>query len=234
MKKYGLLLCITFCFLKLNAQTNIKLELNDSCEFVSTDGKNYVIVEYPGKTAHEIYDGIYTNIVKTYNDAKDVTNSVPDKAISVRAFSKKLIEYCWWKEPKKFTIGKAALAYITAGVSLAVDAIKAGNLANGDYCIAGFYKLNVEIKDGKAKIETPIIEGISSITYLDGSKSIDISEWNFKKAVLINRDKAVATRDSKKEKAEEANKKKAQNLSEAITRMEEFLNKIMTLPETDW
>lgn len=118
---------------------NIKLTLNDSCDFVSIEGKNYFIVEYPGKTAHEIYEGIYTNIVKTYNDAKDVTNSVPDKAISVRAFSKSLIKYCWWKEPKKFTLGKAALAYVTAGVSLAVDAVKAGNWHNGSYNMAGFY-----------------------------------------------------------------------------------------------
>lgn len=222
------------CFWELKAQTNIKLELNDSCEFVSTDGKPYIIVEYPGKTAHEIYDGIYTNIVKTYNDAKDVTNSVPDRVISVRAFSKNLINYCWWKEPKKFTIGKAALAYVTVGVSLAVDAVKAGNLLNGDYSMAGFYKLNIEIKDGKAKIDTPIIDGISAITYIDGNKSLNTSEWNFKRAVLTNRDKAIATRDSKKEKAKEANKKKEQNLSEAITRMENCLNRIMTLPETDW
>lgn len=221
-----------FYFLGLNAQTNIKLELNDSCEFVSTEGKSYIIVEYPGKTAHEIYEGIYTNIVKMYNDAKDVTNSVPDKAISVRAYSQKLINYCWWKEPKKFTIGKAALAYVTAGINLVVDAVKTGNLMNGDYSMAGFYKLNIEIKDGKAKIYTPIIDGISTITYIDGSKSLNISEWNFKRAVLINRDKAVATR--KIEKAEKANKKKEQYLSDAITSMEEHLNKIMTLPETDW
>lgn len=233
MKKIGLLFYLMLCFVGLNAQTNIKLELNDSCDFVSTDGKTYIIVEYPGKTAHEIYDGIYTNIVKIYNDAKDVTNSVPDKAISVRAFSKRLINYCWWKEPKKFTIGKAALAYVTAGVSLAVDAVKAGNLSNGDYSMAGFYKLNIEIKNGKAKIDTPIIDGISAITYIDGSKTLNTSEWNFKKAVLINRDKAIATRESKKEKAEEANKKKEQNLSEAVKRMESYLNQIMTLPE-DW
>lgn len=228
-------ICIIALLITSNISAqNIKLALNDSCDFVSEEGKNYFIVEYPGKTAHEIYEGIYTNIVKIYNDAKDVTNSVPDKAISVRAFSNCLIKYCWWKEPKKFTIGKAALAYVTAGVSFAVDAIKTGNWSNGSYNLAGFYKLNIEVKDGKAKIDAPIMDGISSIYYIDGSKSIDVSEFNFKKAVLINRDQAVATRDSKKEKAKEANQKKELYLSECISQMETFLNKIAKLPETNW
>lgn len=78
------------------------------------------------------------------------------------------------------------------------------------------------------------MDGVSSIYYIDGSKSIDISELNFKKAVLINRDKAEATRDSKKDKAKEANQKKELYLSECISQMETFLNKITKLPETDW
>lgn len=213
---------------------NIKLELNDSCEFVSPDGKSYLIVEYPGKTAHEIYEGIYTNVVKYYNDAKNVTNSVPDKIISVRAFSKHLIDYCWWKEPKKITLGKAALAYVTVGVSLAVDAMKSGSFRNGDFSVAGFYKLNIEIKEGRAKIDMPIMDGISSIIDLDGNKSLSFSDFYFKDAVRINREKATYTRKKNKEKAEAANKKKEEYLRSSILRMENTLNTVMKLPETDW
>lgn len=213
---------------------DIKLSINDSCEFVSNEGKSYVIIEYPGKTAHEIYEGIQTNVVKFFNDAKNVTNSVPDKAISVRAFSDNLIEFCWWKEPKKFTLGKAALAYVTAGISLAVDAAKTGSLYNSDFKIAGFYKLNIEIKDGKAKIDMPIMDGVYSMVDILGNKSVTKSDLSFKDAVKINKDVAIATRDSKKEKAEEANKKKEKYLKEAIERMEKRYTAIMTLQNEDW
>ncbi len=221
-----------YCF-SANAQ-DIKLAINDSCEFVSQDGKPYIVVEYPGKSAHEIYDGILTNIVKYFNDAKNVMNSVPDKVISVRAFSDNLIEYCWWKEPKKFTLGKAALAYVTAGISLAVDAAKTGSLYNSDFKMAGFYKLNIEIKDGKAKIDMPIMDGGYTVFDILGNKSIEKSELTFKDAVKINKDKAVATRDSKKGKADEANKKKENFLQEAIERMEKTFTIISKLQNTDW
>lgn len=221
-----------FC-VSVNAQ-DIKLVLNDSCEFISQDGKSYIVLEYPGKTAHDIYDGILTNVVKYFNDAKNVTNSVPDKAISVRAFSDNLIEYCWWKEPKKFTLGKAALAYVTAGISLAVDAAKTGSLYNSDFKMAGFYKLNIEVKDGKAKIDMPIMDGGFTVYDILGEKSLEKSDLTFKDAVRINKDEAIATRDSKKEKAEEANKKKEKFLKEAIERMENTLTVITKLQNTDW
>lgn len=226
------LLFSLFCF-SANAQ-DIKLAINDSCDFVSQDGKSYIVVEYPGKTAHDIYNGILTNVVKYFNDAKNVTNSVPDKAISVRAFSDNLIEYCWWKEPKKFTLGKAALAYITAGISLAVDAAKTGSLYNSDFKMAGFYKLNIEVKDGKAKIDMPIMDGGFTVYDILGEKSLEKSDLTFKDAVRINKDVAIATRDSKKEKAEEANKKKEKFLKEAIERMENTLTVITKLQNTDW
>lgn len=173
IKKILLSFFISLFCVSVNAQ-DIKLVLNDSCDFVSNDGKDYVVIEYPGKTAHEIYEGIQANVVKYFNDAKNVTNSVPDKAISVRAFSDNLIEFCWWKEPKKFTLGKAALAYVTAGISLAVDAVKTGSLYNSDFKIAGFYKLNIEIKDGKAKIDMPIMDGVYSMVDILGNKSVKI------------------------------------------------------------
>lgn len=233
IKKLLLSFVLSLACFSVNAQ-DIKLAINDSCEFVSNDGKDYVVIEYPGKTAHEIFEGIQTNVVKYFNDAKNVTNSVPDKAISVRAFSDNLIEFCWWKEPKKFTLGKAALAYVTAGISLAVDAAKTGSLYNSDFKIAGFYKLNIEIKDGKAKIDMPIMDGVYSIVDIHGIKSVIESDLSFKDAVKINKDVAIATRDSKKEKAEESNKKKEKYLKEAIERMEKRYMAVMTLQNEDW
>lgn len=233
IKKLLLSFVVSLACFSVNAQ-DIKLAINDSCEFVSNDGKDYVVIEYPGKTAHEIFEGIQTNVVKYFNDAKNVTNSVPDKVISVRAFSDNLIEFCWWKEPKKFTLGKAALAYVTAGISLAVDAAKTGSLYNSDFKIAGFYKLNIEIKDGKAKIDMPIMDGVYSMVDILGNKSVTKSDLSFKDAVKINKDVAKATRDSKKEKAEEANKKKEKYLNEAIERMEKTYTVIMKLQNEDW
>lgn len=233
IKKLLLSFVVSLACFSVNAQ-DIKLAINDSCEFVSNDGKDYVVIEYPGKTAHEIFEGIQTNVVKYFNDAKNVTNSVPDKAISIRAFSDNLIEFCWWKEPKKFTLGKAALAYVTAGISLAVDAAKTGSLYNSDFKIAGFYKLNIEIKDGKAKIDMPIMDGVYSMVDILGNKTVTKSDLSFKDAVKINKDVAKATRDSKKEKAEEANKKKEKYLNEAIDRMEKTYTAITKLQNEDW
>ena len=62
------LVCFAMIMIAINSywENKIKLVLNDCCEFVSDQGKNFVVIEYPGKTAHEIFDGINTNIVKIF------------------------------------------------------------------------------------------------------------------------------------------------------------------------
>ena len=215
-------------------ENKIKLVLNDSCEFVSDQGKNFVVIEYPGKTAHEIFDGINTNIVKNYNSAKNVTNVVEDKTISVRAYTDNLIEFFWWKEPKKMTLGKVLLATVTCGANLLVDAVKTENLINGQYMVEGYYKFNIDIKDGKARLSMPIIDGINAIKIVKDEKTIDSNDWDFKDAVIINRDKAVSTRKGTKEKADEVNAKKELFLKECVKRIESIYNIIMTLPDDEW
>lgn len=93
MKKSVLSILIAFCgLIAANAQTpKVEFTISPSGTFVSDDGKDYVIYYEEGKSAHELYQRVCTNVGKVYNSAKDVLSAVDDKSVAIRAFSDNLI-----------------------------------------------------------------------------------------------------------------------------------------------
>ena len=232
MKKCFFLLLILMSTFSYSQTPNFNLSFSKDCRYITEDGKDYIIIEYPNKSAHEIYEALNSNIVKLFNDAKDVTNGVEDKTLSIRAYTDNLIQFRWWKEPKKFTVGKALLTYVTVGANLVVDAVKAGNLHNGYYTLSGYYKINIDIKEGKARFNMPMVDGVSLVKYQDGST---VDSFPFEAAVEINRDPAVSTRKGTKEKADDANEAKKLFLDQALERMKNVIIAIGKIDnEDDW
>lgn len=237
MKK---LLSLLFLMLSLPclSQNKIEFVLNDSCEFVSKTGDSHIVVEYPDMSAHEIYVELNKRIIRLFNSPKTVTDNVEDQMISIRAFDPELVKFCWWKESKKFkmSLGKAALTYVTAGLNLAYDAMKNGNWHNGDYVIAGYYKVVIEIKDGKIRVDAPYIDGFETIakTGANSFLNVNLKDLSYKDAIRINMDEAVSTREKTKEKAEKANEKKKKYLEEAVSHINALYNIFTDIKKSDW
>lgn len=88
MKKVLSILCTVCLSLACAAQSNFKL--NASGHFEALDGKDYIVVQFEGKTAQELYDMVRVNVGKVYNSAKDVMSTVENKSISIHALHTKL------------------------------------------------------------------------------------------------------------------------------------------------
>ncbi len=218
------------------SQNKIEFVLNDNYEFVTKTGDSYIVLEYPEMSAHEIYVELNKKIIRLFNSPKTVTANIEDQLISIRAFDPELVKFCWWKEGKKFTLGKAALTYFTAGMNLLIDAMKNGNLNNGDYVIAGFYKVVIEIKDGKIRVDAPRIDGLETIAKT-GANSVlnaNLKKFSYKHAIMINMDKAVSTRNKTKEKAEKANEKKKKYMEEFVSHINALYNIFIDIKKSDW
>lgn len=67
------------------AQVNFKLQADG--RFVTEDGADYVVVPFEGKTAHELFVMLTSNITSIYRDASKVMNTVEDNVVKVRGFA---------------------------------------------------------------------------------------------------------------------------------------------------
>ena len=91
MKKL-IVLCIAIsAFVPANAQKPIDFRINASLGFSDPDGNKNIIVNFPDKTAHEIYTMMATNIGILYYEPNEVMYGVQDALISVSGFSSCLL-----------------------------------------------------------------------------------------------------------------------------------------------
>lgn len=81
MKKVFYIFLLMFYAVCASAQTvNFKLQKNGY--FVTEDGMDYVVVEYEGKTASELYSMVKSNIIELYNDpSKVMSENEPSKIV---------------------------------------------------------------------------------------------------------------------------------------------------------
>ena len=86
LKQVYVLLALFFS-LGLNAQRVANFSLKSDGTFLTEDGKSYIIVEFEGKTAKELYDMVKANVLTLYNNPQHVLNEIESKNITVRALS---------------------------------------------------------------------------------------------------------------------------------------------------
>lgn len=55
--------------------------------YQTEDGKDFVVIPFEGKTAHQIYQELASNVGSTFNDPSKVMSGVEDASIKIRAFS---------------------------------------------------------------------------------------------------------------------------------------------------
>lgn len=86
MKKI-LFFFLLLCPFLMNAQDLVNFKLTPQGSFVAADGENYVVVPFEGKTAHQLYQMLASNVGSVYNDPSKVMTGVEDASIKIRAFS---------------------------------------------------------------------------------------------------------------------------------------------------
>lgn len=149
----------------VGAQTgnDVWFEMQPDGSFLTKDGKEYVVVEYDGKTAHELYQMIAANIGSVYNDPSQVMSGVEDVSIKVRAIypnilTKKLIfnfdGRAYYQIEFKFKDGKIRIdaPYIEETVIFDTQPPKSDNF----YRIISKWYNKGELKD-KNKVEYNVL-----------------------------------------------------------------------------
>lgn len=59
--------------------------------YQTKDGKDFVVIPFEGKTAHQIYQELASNVGSTFNDPSKVMSGVEDASIKIRAYSENLV-----------------------------------------------------------------------------------------------------------------------------------------------
>ncbi len=77
--------CIICFYLTSSAQAEFKLQSDGS--FLTEEGADFIIVPFEGKSAHDIYNILTSNVTSVYNDASKVMNTVEDNLVKVRGFA---------------------------------------------------------------------------------------------------------------------------------------------------
>lgn len=74
-------------FVTINAQDLVKFDLKSDGTFQTDKGKAFVVVEFEGKTAQELYNMVKANVLKLYNSPQNVLNEIEPTNITIRALS---------------------------------------------------------------------------------------------------------------------------------------------------
>lgn len=72
------------------AQDKVQFNLTPIGSFITDGGEDFVVVPFEGKSAHEIYQTLATNVGSLYNDPSKVMSGVEDASIKVRGYSSNL------------------------------------------------------------------------------------------------------------------------------------------------
>lgn len=74
------------------AQDKVNFNLTPIGSFITDGGEDFVVVPFEGKSAHQIYQLLATNVGSLYNDPSKVMSGVEDASIKVRAYSANLCQ----------------------------------------------------------------------------------------------------------------------------------------------
>lgn len=88
MKKI-LFAAMLFVTMGLNAQSVVSFKLTQTGSFVADDGKDFVVVPFEGKTAHQIFQQISVNANALYKNPSKVMSVVDDASITIRGYQSK-------------------------------------------------------------------------------------------------------------------------------------------------
>ncbi len=119
--------------LAATAQDLVHFALTPDGTYLTEDGKDFAVVPFDNKNAHQIYQELATNVGLTYRDPSKVMSGVEDASIKIRAYSDDLIR------------DRLSMDGMISGIGKMVP-------------LGGYYQLEFRIKDGRVRVSAPIIE----------------------------------------------------------------------------
>lgn len=90
MKKLLLIVALLMPFL-ISAQDAVQFLLTNNGLYKAENGEDYIIVPFDGKTSHQIYQELASNINSIYNNPSEVMTGVEDASIKIRAISNDVV-----------------------------------------------------------------------------------------------------------------------------------------------
>ena len=92
MKKLLTIISVLMMGVCAFTQTEFKgFHLSPNGYFETDEGKDFIVYPFEGKTSHEIYQMICTNVGKTYASPKSVMSNVEDASVAIRAYSDNMV-----------------------------------------------------------------------------------------------------------------------------------------------
>lgn len=140
MKKLFFFFCLLCSTILVNAQNKVNFKMQSDASFKSEDGKDYIVVPFEGKSSQELYSMVSINVTTQYVSAKNVLNAVENEVISINGVGEGKIE----KEKK-------SNAHFKQRQPVSPE--------NTSYSFTFQYVLNFRFKDGKIRIDAPVIIG---------------------------------------------------------------------------
>lgn len=192
MKKI-LLLLLFICPFFVSGQELVSFKVTPDGNFVSSMGEDFVVVPFEGKSAHQLYQMLASNVGSVYNDPSKVMSGVEDVSIKIRAFSdniytKKVMgishPFCGYYQIE-FRIKDGRVRVSAPYVEDDIDAPTISNQFGGN---KGSFRYIVKkwFKDGQLKekevpnavnIESQLNGAINSVLGLTGSASTIDDNW---------------------------------------------------------
>lgn len=88
MRKVLFLFATLFLYAASSYAQRVEFNLQRDGSFIAKDGKSYVVVEYEGKTAEELYSMVKSNVIVLYNSPKHVMNENEPTKLTIHAKTK--------------------------------------------------------------------------------------------------------------------------------------------------
>lgn len=70
-----------------SAQDIVLFHVTPTGSFISQNGEDFAVVEFEGKSAHEIFQTLASNASSIYNDPSKVMSTVDDASVKIRAIT---------------------------------------------------------------------------------------------------------------------------------------------------
>lgn len=190
MKKI-LFLLLMMCPVLAYSQGLVNFKLQPNASFKTSTGEDFVVVPFEGKTAHEIYQMLRTNVGTYINKASSTLSEVEDASITVFAHSDNLytmkllgIPHYWqgnYKLEFRIKDGRVRVSAPYIVNEIYAKDVKS-NVRSGNFD----YYVNKWFKDGKAKekelanvnrVENIVNRGINTILGLQGETVKIDEDW---------------------------------------------------------
>ena len=169
----------------VNAQDLALFKLNQFGQYTAENGDDYIVIPFEGKTSHQIYQELASNVSSLFNNPSKVMTGVEDASIKIRAFSDDLIRIKilglaqslggYYQLEFKIKDGRVRVSAPMIEETMWIDGPTARTFTKE---VKGYFK-NGELKEKKAQDYKIVVAKMNAIvnSILGSTKSEEDDNW---------------------------------------------------------